>query len=583
MNRFTCKIRRLVAHGTRVGIALLLVMALFITETAKPAYAFDAKDYSQVAVGTAAAAGVYYGSPSVIAGASITSVTGSAAAGTAVATCVASVVCGAAVVVGAIAVGGLVYWAFSSSDTDVIQARWTSTWQWSTYPTYDTSTCTFSWSATWPSNVPAPTHIYYITPPAQAGYSAVLNDRSKSGMVSGGTYTYTLAKVNNLCPSTTGFGLINYYSGMQYYPLRFGVDATTAKPSALYSPAVSTPTGTATIPPPDRYLVSTGTCVLPDGTTISATAWQSPNFKETDATYPPTRGPQCPPGTVLGTFTVTEYSVGSFYPAKVIFQSGTLTTAATDMTDPCSLINGSGCAITLQQYKAGTGWRDCALDAVDCTGITTTNYNVTPQTQTYRCVTTKPDGTVGTTLAMTSCLSLIPVQKPPGSVTTTTPPGTGTSTTDATNVGTLIVAPPVASAEDCAPSGWSLLNPFAYARSTGCLFVWAFVPNTSTLTDIAVQARQSLTSTGLGSIALSSYTMLTSFFGAYSTGACTASDEQNAGYELYDTWMGLPCQNPLGSTYTPVMVILSGVIVIWTLFRLWSIAVAAFSGTGQEE
>lgn len=180
---------------------------------------------------------------------------------------------------------------------------------------------------------------------------------------------------------------------------------------------------------------------------------------------------------------------------------------------------------------------------------------------------------------------------PTTTVAPTTTAATSTTTTTTTPTGTTIApgpsTPPARDPIDpnddeglgCIPSGWNVLNPFAWVyQPTRCVLIWAFVPDSS-LSDRWDDLRTDAQSKPPFSVVVWAYSTVAGFFDGFSSaGACG----------LFPDWDptgsgegALPCEPPGGSAWALGYSVMQIAIVVATGFYLWHMALRALSGSPE--
>lgn len=597
----TTALRTAARWARLTGVALLLALMLAVGTEATQAAAFVAPPPEAIPAVSASVAGAVMGADYAIAAVS------SSAAGAAAIACVSSIVCGASVAAGALIVGGVAWLIFSSPDMDIPQGGYAPSWAWVVAPKYtrvSTSMCRITAQATGPSDDPVKEIRFWLYNPSTG---ATVPSPPGSGQW-GGTATYSIARdfsdpgatATSPCTwvlsgiSLTAASKVPGYTSGWYSRLCWQAAASTIPVAARsicnyetdHGAAGAAPTITKgpTITVPQRYLVSTGTCMLSNGGTFAASPWTSGNFFES-AGNQQAKPPACPSGSQLVRTIVTKKTVGGSLPDVTILDTGAPPAAWSDTANPCSAVNGFACGVMLQhKLTISSDWQNCATTgstdttAVNCSDFSATGSNVS----TFRCVLRKTSGDkaiVTTYSDLTPCAlwTSSPTQNLPDPTTTPTPVDTGDN---GSGSGTLQLSPPPTDLGQCAPSGWGILNPAAYVKGMGCVVTWAFVPNASTLTETLAGLRGDLDNTPIGQLFVGVYTVVHDFVIAFTDpAACTTADR--IGWNQNAQFVGLPCENPIATTYSPVYIVLSGMLIVTTAVVIWGIISAAFTG-GKE-
>lgn len=319
---------------------------------------------------------------------------------------------------------------------------------------------------------------------------------------------------------------------------------------------------------PARAFRTDWTCL--GGDTHSAT---SPSFHETDASWPGVPSATCSTG-VPTAITVTETSTGSDARTLVSWTAPAAVTAGAAAHPQCV---GGGCELLLQRIDSVSGAAlDCFSSSSVCASWWTDTAGATTNTDQYRCT------YGGDVVALSECTvyaHAFDVQNP-----TLADPRTGAAPSAAVGSST---APQDGSCPP--PFTWtSLVNPWWYYEGAVCALQAAFVPDGATLGDQLAQTQAVLAVRPPFSLLGTVQPVLGGLVSGWG-GACTGNlaDFTPSGVPIGLARLAIPC-NPGdvgGSAFVTMYAIVSGAIVVGTMFSVWYLLGAAIgaraTGVGE--
>jgi hypothetical protein len=250
-----------------------------------------------------------------------------------------------------------------------------------------------------------------------------------------------------------------------------GVSIPRSALTATGAYAVTEPAGT-TDNNPDRWVTATIKCEFPDGTVVTRTGNGATFKRSTTATgqseAPPSPELECPDGSLLVEAGADIITQGSTTKVPLI-QPWTIDPAKkADLLGPYADCLTTVCLLHVVRL----------VPELDCNSKAPAEGHPCQDWSKSSDLATNWQCKYGThTVSMQKCTSLQNAY----SASPTLVPNTGTSAPPAP-VGTDPMQDPTPeqtpglSASGCVPSGWNVLNPFAYAKAVGCVLKWAFVP-----------------------------------------------------------------------------------------------------------
>jgi len=257
---------------------------------------------------------------------------------------------------------------------------------------------------------------------------------------------------------------------------------------------------------PSRTWRVTNICHPVTGADTSQVA-TSAAFTETDTTLPAWPTPAlCPTGSVLAGVSVVETGTG--LPDKNIWNVTTPTAVKNWLTTYPQCGTGS-CRLGLTKIgPAGSDVGDCFASSTRCEGW----FQDATKAADYQCTYGLPTAPVN--VALTECYVYSPTfsAQPQAQGQAYGDPATGT----VTDVGDGVADPapgglPGSGSGGCFPTGWGVFNPAAWVlQPIKCALVWAFVPDTATMTSLTDSATTSLNASGVGAW----FTALGTLFGS---------------------------------------------------------------------
>lgn len=352
---------------------------------------------------------------------------------------------------------------------------------------------------------------------------------------------------------------------------------------------------------PLRKMQARAQCVSATGTASFAYAYTS-TYRHTDSVLPKIPLPGCPDGTSMTELVVYEWiqNISGRWVVETVPTLSWSIPQTTIQDYPECLTGGTVCETEVIDHPDGNTyctWGPYVFQNAECLEVPLTN----PDGTTYTIPHTVPSDPAEPTPSPspTPTPTPTPTTSPePSPSPTPTPTPTPTPVDPNTNDPAAIPDPINPSdGSGCAPSGWSLLNPFSYVRSTVCILEWAFIPPDIATPMTQVQAALDISVIGVVG------TATTDFLGPFSSFQNTGPGYTNCLGPLITLPIAFPgtddlafhpfaaCEPP-ASTMSQFVLILSTItIAIGGIWIVLSIVMSAFglhlslfnSGGGSDE
>jgi hypothetical protein len=300
----------------------------------------------------------------------------------------------------------------------------------------------------------------------------------------------TELEIGPASPSATG---LCQGPGQSVYRVLVPIDGAPNDPTASEALAYYYPPGSAGRPAdvpanPTRHWHSSATCS--DGSTVTA---DSADFTETDASFPAFPDVTCAAGSTATSIIVTEESAG-LSPSTV--WTYTEPAPVSDWRATYPLCGTGACTLgLLKTGPTGTATGDCFQTA----GLCADWFTDPDKSSNYQC-TYGPAG-AATDVALSECNLYSPtfdVQEQAKGVPYGDP-ATGDIPTSLGDPDTSPVGGGSGDGSSCFPSGWSAFNPVEWVYDPiKCALVWAFVPDSATLSSFTGNITTAYNATSIG-------------------------------------------------------------------------------------
>lgn len=305
---------------------------------------------------------------------------------------------------------------------------------------------------------------------------------------------------------------------------------------------------------PLRWLESTVHCKAADGTvttvTKSSSTFSRPAGSTATQSTPAVPEATCPPGTVMVDAGVDVVTTGSSTRVPAMQPYTANPTLVSGLTGPYASCMTTLCALHVVRL----------VPELDCASKSPSAGHPCRQWSQATDLATNWECRYGTyVLDMSACGAL----KNAYGAAATIAPNTGSTAAPAPEGTDPMEDPtpeqtPGLAESGCVPSGWNVLNPFAYAKAVGCVLKWAFVPPEGTLEADFGNVSGAWTSSPPGAY-LAGFGDMAGAFGDLGTGAGGCEGPALDVLTLEDWHPLSACQAPMS---TLAAVIRTGLVVV---------------------
>lgn len=132
--------------------------------------------------------------------------------------------------------------------------------------------------------------------------------------------------------------------------------------------------------------------------------------------------------------------------------------------------------------------------------------------------------------------------------------------------------------EGCLPSGWQVLNPFAYAKASACVLRWAFIPKQ--LAPQLSTLRADFESRPPGSLIATATAGLVAFGQGWSAQTCDGTLPWDFS-PVEGKVLRFPCAPPDSTAWTTVYALMTIFVVAAGLWAVWVFGVGAFASRSE--